>query len=416
MAATYQVIESRRTHWNWRRNLVMGVLFGAVSVVGMMTPVPFSEGVILDGRSIILGIAGFVGGPLVAGIAASLAVCYRFYLGGNGAMVGVSVIIMSAAIGTAYHYRIRQLEKNPGPLRLWGFGLIITLMMLALFSFIPGGTGRRMIEAAGGPILLLYPVATMLVALLFQDYAEKAETMREQERLIKDLVRVNNEQQHFSFYVSHLLRAPVTNLRALAELMRDEPGTTPSMKDLVDGFAASTDRLSQTMDDLSEILVVRTRHHHKPVPVPVKPAVEQLLADTDELVRLHGGRIITEVPDGCAVAYDPTYFHFLLTELVRNSIRFRHPDRPPVIHLSARQEGDRINLVVEDNGSGLDTQLLGDRIYGFYQRFHPTEEGRGLGLYLIKTHLESLGATIRADGRPNVGLRLTISFAMPTSA
>lgn len=97
LALVYQVIETR---WHMRRlasQCLYGLLFGVVGLVGMMTPVRFLPGIIFDGRSIILSVAGLFGGPVVALIAALMCGAYRLWLGGAGAVMGLSVIAESAA-------------------------------------------------------------------------------------------------------------------------------------------------------------------------------------------------------------------------------------------------------------------------------------------------------------------------------
>jgi LytS/YehU family sensor histidine kinase len=84
------------TRWGsdslWGR-VISGLLFGIATLIGMATPVNIGNGVIFDGRSVVLCAAGVLGGPVVAGTAAVLAIAYRIYLGGAGAIVGVLVAI-----------------------------------------------------------------------------------------------------------------------------------------------------------------------------------------------------------------------------------------------------------------------------------------------------------------------------------
>lgn len=47
----------------WWHKIVTGLLFGAATVAGMLTPVVVASGVIYDGRSVILAVAGYLGVP-----------------------------------------------------------------------------------------------------------------------------------------------------------------------------------------------------------------------------------------------------------------------------------------------------------------------------------------------------------------
>lgn len=173
LAATFQIIESR---WHVRRltsQFLYGLLFGAAGVVGMMTPVHFMPGIIFDGRSIILSVGGFFGGPVVAVVAALICGAYRLWLGGTGAAMGLSVIVESAALGVAFHYWRRRAPRSVSLAQLWGFGLLVHGGMLGLVILLPGGARQAVWQQLGLAIIGFYPVATMLICLLFLDYEKQ---------------------------------------------------------------------------------------------------------------------------------------------------------------------------------------------------------------------------------------------------
>src|SRR6056297_1250198 len=81
-------------HYDERKafyHLLSGILFGLVAIFGMMMPFTVEPGIIFDGRSIILLVAGLFGGPVVAGIAVAFAATYRLMLGGAGLWVGLFI-------------------------------------------------------------------------------------------------------------------------------------------------------------------------------------------------------------------------------------------------------------------------------------------------------------------------------------
>ncbi|MEW6645768.1 MAG: EAL domain-containing protein [Pseudomonadota bacterium] len=176
LAALYQVVISRLLFRSVGGQIVFGLLFGTVAILGMLAPVSLTPGIIFDGRSIILAVAGLIGGPLVALVSVLVSSAFRLWLGGGGTAVGVSVIIMSAGIGTAFHYYRMRVDGHLSALHLFGFGLLVHVIMLALFLLLPHGHGLRIIEELGPVILVIYPLATMLISMLFQDYEEQEST------------------------------------------------------------------------------------------------------------------------------------------------------------------------------------------------------------------------------------------------
>jgi diguanylate cyclase (GGDEF)-like protein len=183
LAAVMQIVVSRAHKNVLARAVLTGCLFGIVGVLGMMTPINYAPGIIFDGRSIILAVAGLIGGPLVALISALIIAAYRAWLGGAGAPVGIAVIAASAAIGVVFHYIRRRAGGYLGALPLFGFGLLVHIVMLAIFILLPDRIGLQFIRTMGIAIILSYPTTTMLVCLLFQDYEEKEKTRASIERL-----------------------------------------------------------------------------------------------------------------------------------------------------------------------------------------------------------------------------------------
>jgi len=173
LATIYQIIASRTRNHGLAQPIIVGVLFGVVSILGMMTPIEFEEGLFFDGRSIILSIAGLFGGPLVAVISAIFASIYRAWLGGVGAVVGILVIIASAAIGAGFHYVKQKSDGRLTILQFFGMGFFVHVVMLAIMMLLPKGMGYRVVSELGPVIILLYPLVTMLVSLLFQDYEDQ---------------------------------------------------------------------------------------------------------------------------------------------------------------------------------------------------------------------------------------------------
>ena len=150
-----------------RLQVVSGLLFAGVGLIGMMTPVRFIPGIIFDGRSIVLSNAGLFGGPVAAAIAGSICAAYRLHLGGGGALMGVSVIAESCLIGVAFHYLRRRHPAVVHPLGLLGVGVLVHVVMFLMTMLLPGGASGDVMRRFGFAILVAYPVGSMLVGMLF---------------------------------------------------------------------------------------------------------------------------------------------------------------------------------------------------------------------------------------------------------
>ncbi|HCF95493.1 MAG TPA: hypothetical protein DEW46_10555 [Verrucomicrobia bacterium] len=144
-----------------------GILFGVVGVVGMMTPLRFDEGVIYDGRSIVLALSGVFVGWISTLIAAVICVVYRIYLGGAGALAGSLVVVEAAILGLYFRRLSQRNERWMNPLSLLGLGVLVHALMVLLQLFIPGELGMAAVSRIGLPVMLFYPPAFLLAASVF---------------------------------------------------------------------------------------------------------------------------------------------------------------------------------------------------------------------------------------------------------
>lgn len=105
-----------------------------------------------------------------------------------------------------------------------------------------------------------------------------------------------------------------------------------------------------------------------------------------------------------------TYLHSIFYNLISNSIKYRRPDTPAIIEITSRRIGDRTVLTFTDNGLGIDLHKKGGQVFGLYKRFHAHLEGKGMGLFMVKTQVESLGGKISVLSEVNKGTSFTIEF------
>ncbi|MCB2187847.1 MAG: PAS domain S-box protein [Deltaproteobacteria bacterium] len=158
----------------WRRNhaayrLITGLLFGVVSVIGMLSPVVIEEGVIFDGRSIVLCIAGLFGGPAAGTIAGAIAAGYRIWLGGTGAFMGVAVICEAVGFGVVFHHYRQHNPRVVSAGGLLGLGFAVHVVMLIFMGLLPAASIEPTFRLIALPVLTIYPLATVALGLLFLD-------------------------------------------------------------------------------------------------------------------------------------------------------------------------------------------------------------------------------------------------------
>ncbi|HYH05214.1 MAG TPA: ATP-binding protein, partial [Bacillota bacterium] len=66
----------------------------------------------------------------------------------------------------------------------------------------------------------------------------------------------------------------------------------------------------------------------------------------------------------------------------------------------------------KDNGLGINLEKRGDQVFGLYKRFHHHIEGKGVGLYMVKKQVETLGGKITLTSKVNEGTEFLIEFGI----
>ncbi len=146
-----------------------GIAFGAVSIVGMMNALHLAEGVLFDGRSIVISVAGLFGGPIAAGIAMIIAAGYRIMMGGTGLTMGLLSIGTSAMLGSAHYYLRKKYRWAATSLAYLGLGVIVHIFVLGYLLFLPGPVSMEILPRVILPILLIYPMGNLLLGVLFDN-------------------------------------------------------------------------------------------------------------------------------------------------------------------------------------------------------------------------------------------------------
>ena len=164
-------VRFKRTEFNGK--IFQGLLFGFTAIIGMLYPFVLSEGIIFDGRSIVISLCTLFFGPLSGAIAALAAIIYRNIIGGGGALMGTFVILSSYLIGLFFFYRReKQSEKKLTNLQLYKFGLLVHIAMLILVISLPSESIIVTYKTVSATIIGVYPFVTLLIGKILLDQEE----------------------------------------------------------------------------------------------------------------------------------------------------------------------------------------------------------------------------------------------------
>jgi len=223
----------------------------------------------------------------------------------------------------------------------------------------------------------------------------------------EQLVKHNTQLNHYSYVVSHNLRAPVATLLGLVKIFEMQGN---QMDDILFGyFKDTTIFLDNTVGELNQMLTNTNSFERLKKIVELKPFMKAILASQSIAIENSKAQIDCEYQIECFHTVK-TIFQSILENLISNAIKYRKKDSQLIIHIKFYQKDNRIGVDVSDNGLGIDLTKHGKDVFRIYKRFHTYTEGEGIGLYLVKTQVEMLGGTIWVESLPDVGTTFKLDF------
>ena len=244
-----------------------------------------------------------------------------------------------------------------------------------------------------------------------RDTTEEKKLEKEKEHLIRELTQNNKDLKQFSYITSHNLRSPLSNLTGLLNLIEDIPIENEELKEILNGFNKSTHLLNETINDLVKVIIIKDNPSIQKEEVLLNEVFENVFNQLSFQIELHKPIIKLNFEKVTVLNINKAYLESILLNLLTNSIKYRSKDRKLKITISANQTEDNIIILTfKDNGIGIDLERNRDKVFGLYQRFHNYPDSKGLGLYLVKSQVETMGGIISIESEVNSGTTFTITF------
>lgn len=228
--------------------------------------------------------------------------------------------------------------------------------------------------------------------------------------LTRELMHTNRELQQFAYVTSHNLRAPVVNIISLLRFINVEQ-LRPDERDLLSKISTCAYSLHDTLDELNMLLTnafpaADTANDT----VRFSERLALLQNNISEFIRTSGATIEADFSRLPSMPYPQKIFDSILLNLISNAIKYRHPSRQPQIRIRTDEDKTYYILEISDNGLGIDLSRESGRIFRLYQRFHEGIEGKGIGLYLVRSQVEALDGRITVNSSPGTGTVFTVYF------
>ena len=247
-----------------------------------------------------------------------------------------------------------------------------------------------------------------------QSANEEIQTSNEElEETNQQLSRTNNDLDNFIYTASHDLKAPISNIEglviALTESLQGVPNCGEDTLHLLSFIETSVERFKKTIKDLTDISRIQKDNDQDQDLVPITEVLDEVLLDLTFIIKSSDARIILDVEKFPCVFSSRKNLRSVIYNLLSNSIKYRHPDRNPEIHLACDEDDVYTIISVKDNGLGIDIKKE-HKLFAMFGRLHNHVEGTGVGLYMVKKIIENAGGKIEVESEVDKGSTFKVYF------
>jgi signal transduction histidine kinase len=210
------------------------------------------------------------------------------------------------------------------------------------------------------------------------------------------------ELEAFAARTSHDLKGPLSPLRGYADMLADHE--SPRVREIAGRIRRAADRMTGIVENLLSLSV---SGRLEPGKVGVTPVVLDLLDEFQS--ELRDAEVAVALGD-CATACNAGVLEQVLRNLISNATKYRAANRRLVLRLEARRTGDNVEIVVSDNGLGMEPEAVSRAFEPYFRANGTTVPGHGLGLSIVKRTIAAIGGTCSLSSIRDVGTRVTIQL------
>ena len=244
---------------------------------------------------------------------------------------------------------------------------------------------------------------------VFQDIDETKKRELELQQSVLVIEAQNKQLLDFAHIVSHNLRSHSSNLEMVIDVLETVKNNS-DREHILENLHDISRKLSETINNLNDVVTIKTALNDKLKPIDLEQHLLNVCGSIGEIIKRENATITHDFTIGKNIKHIPAYIDSILLNLLTNAIKYKHPKRHPIIHVFTTVVDNKLQLHVKDNGSGIDLDLHGNKLFGMYKTFHDHPDANGIGLFITKNQVEALGGNILIKSTPGIGSTFTIAF------
>jgi len=167
--------------------------------------------------------------------------------------------------------------------------------------------------------------------------------------------------------------------------------------------------LDSTIIDLNHILEVSSKANERSEQVSFRSLIADITVSLNHLIESERAIISYHFNEIEEMAGIKSYLYSIFYNLILNGIKYRRPGIDPIITISGYKTDTGIVIRFQDNGKGIEEKNL-KNLFGLYKRFDTNIDGKGMGLFMVKMQVESMGGSINVESEPGKGSAFIVEF------
>ncbi|GAB3818428.1 sensor histidine kinase [Pontibacter rugosus] len=234
--------------------------------------------------------------------------------------------------------------------------------------------------------------------------------LEELEEMNANLKRLNNDLDTFVYTASHDLKSPILNIEGLVTLLEYGLGDDKQQVEAeLEHIKISIQRFKNTVEDLTEVARIQKNFEQEAVLLRIDDVVEQVKESVSFEIRAAEAVIEVDSTAAPQLHFAKHNLKSIIYNLISNGIKYRSPDKTPVINIRTWQQENDFYLEVKDNGVGIPENSK-EKVFELFKRVHEHVKGTGIGLYIVKRIVQNNGGAILLESTEGKGSTFIIKL------
>jgi diguanylate cyclase len=222
--------------------------------------------------------------------------------------------------------------------------------------------------------------------------------------------RTELERLHeFAAVLTHNLKTPIASIKMIATILQDA-STLEEAQEMSAEMMDAIESIQEYYANLEQVYLAIRKPEEPAVELSLLHAVNEVLYTMKPLIDAKNAEVIIDFSAGSRVWFRELSLQSVLQNLISNSLKYSREGVSPRIELTTFSRGDMLELKVMDNGEGIDLSKYGEKIFKLYETFSQNKDATGMGLFIVKNQLESLGGKISVSSKLGAGTTFFVDF------